>query len=58
LEEYLHKEKGNEKMEMTAIALAAIKKNHVFSYKDLTKKQDHARTLPKGIYVQNIMSKM
>jgi viroplasmin and RNaseH domain-containing protein len=27
LEEYLHKEKGNEKMEMTAIALAAIKKS-------------------------------
>jgi viroplasmin and RNaseH domain-containing protein len=26
LEEYLHEEKGNEKMEMTAIALAAILK--------------------------------
>jgi viroplasmin and RNaseH domain-containing protein len=26
LEEYLHKEKGNETMEMTTIALAAIKK--------------------------------
>jgi hypothetical protein len=34
LEAYRHKEKRNEKMEMTAIALAAIKKNHVLGYED------------------------
>jgi viroplasmin and RNaseH domain-containing protein len=27
LEEYLHREKGNQEMEMTAIALEALKKN-------------------------------
>jgi hypothetical protein len=59
LEEYLDQEKGNQQMEMTAVAVAAFKKNHVLCYEDLTQKQqDHARTLPKGIYVENIMSQM
>jgi hypothetical protein len=34
-------------------------KKQFLGYEDLTKKkQDHAITLPKGIYIQNIMSKM
>jgi hypothetical protein len=38
--------------------LLLFKKN-VLGNKDLTQKQqDHARTLPKGIYVENIMSKV
>jgi hypothetical protein len=46
-------------METTAKALAGTKKNHVLGYDDLTKKKhDDARTLPKGICIQNIMSKM
>jgi hypothetical protein len=46
-------------METTTIALAGTKKSHVVGYEDLTKKeQDDARTLPKNIYIQNIMSKM
>jgi hypothetical protein len=36
-----------------------LKKNHVLGYEDKTQnKQDHARTLRKGIYVENIMSQM
>jgi viroplasmin and RNaseH domain-containing protein len=59
LEEYLHQEKGNQEMEMTTIALATLKKNHVLVYEDLTKKQqDHARTLKKGIYAENNMIQM
>jgi hypothetical protein len=59
LEEYLHQEKGNQEMEMTAITLAALNKNHVLGDEDLTKTQHHhARTLPKGIYVEDIMSQM
>jgi viroplasmin and RNaseH domain-containing protein len=59
LEQYLHEDNGNETMEITATEFAAIKKKQVLGYEDLTKKkQDHARTLPKGMYIQNIMSKM
>jgi hypothetical protein len=46
-------------MENTAVALAALEKNHILGYDDLTQKQqEHARTLTKGIYVENIMSQM
>jgi hypothetical protein len=46
-------------MEMTAVALAALKNIHILDYEDLTQKQqEHARTLPNGIYVENIMSQM
>jgi hypothetical protein len=39
--------------------LQLLKKKHVLGYDDLTQKeQDHARTLPKGIYAENIMSQM
>jgi hypothetical protein len=60
LEQYLQENNGNETIETTAIALAGPKINNiVLGYEDLTKKkQDDARTLPKGIYIQNIMSKM
>jgi hypothetical protein len=59
LEEYLHQQKGHQEMEMTAIALASFLKKHVLDYEYLTKKQqDHERTLPKVIYVENIMSQM
>jgi hypothetical protein len=57
LEQYLQENIGNEKMETTAIVLAGT--INFLGYEDLTKKkQDDARTLPKGIYIQNIMSKM
>jgi viroplasmin and RNaseH domain-containing protein len=60
LEQYLQENNGNETMETTGIALAGTKENNlVLGYEDLTKKkQDYARTLPKGMYIQNTMSKM
>jgi hypothetical protein len=59
LEDYLHQQKGDHLMEITNVALAALKKKHILGYEDLTQKQqEHARTLPKGIYVENITSQM
>jgi hypothetical protein len=50
LKQYLQENIRNETMETTSIALADTKHNHFPGYKDLTeKKQDNARTLPKGI---------
>jgi hypothetical protein len=46
-------------MAIAAFALAGTNKSFFLGYEDLTKKkQDGTRTLPKGIYIQNIMSKM
>jgi hypothetical protein len=53
LEQYLQENIGNETMEITAMALAGTTKSGFIGYEDLTKKkQDDARTLPKGIYIQ------
>jgi hypothetical protein len=39
LEDYLHQQKGDQLMEMTAIALAALEeKNNILGYEDLTQK--------------------
>jgi hypothetical protein len=59
LEDYLHQQKGDQRMGMTDVALAALKKN-ISSVMRIShkKQQEHARTLPKGIYMDNIMSQM
>jgi hypothetical protein len=60
LEDYLHQQKGEQLMESSAVALAALKKKiHILGYEHLAQKQkEQARTLPKGIYVESIMNQM
>jgi hypothetical protein len=62
LEDYLHQQKGGQLIELSTLALAALKKKiNILGYDDLTQKQqkqqEQARRLPKGI-VDNIMSQM
>jgi hypothetical protein len=60
LEQYSLENIGNEKMEITSMAPAGTGKTNGFlGYEELRrKKQDDGRTLPKGILIQNIISKM
>jgi hypothetical protein len=59
LEQYLLENIGNEKMEITSMAPAGTGKNGFLGYEELRrKKQDDGRTLPKGILIKNIISKM
>jgi hypothetical protein len=60
VEDYLHQQNGGHLMESSAVALASLKKKiQILGYEHLTQKQqEQARTLPKGIYVENIMSQM
>jgi hypothetical protein len=52
LEEYLHQQKGDQLMGMTAVKLAALEEKNVLGHEDLTQKQqEHAIMLPTGMYV-------
>jgi hypothetical protein len=60
LEDYLQQQKEDLNSHSDEVAQAAVKKKMcILGYEDLTHKpQEAARYLPKGIYVENIMSKM